>query len=73
RALLTARRELGGPIEDLRAQDGVLSFRRDAHRVAVNTTSQARPSPHSGRVVVATHAAAANGDLPGGAAVLLTV
>jgi alpha-glucosidase len=73
RVLLAARRELDGPIEDLRSQDGVLSFRRGGHLVVVNTGPQPRPLPHSGRVVVATHAAAANGDLPGGAAVLLAV
>jgi alpha-glucosidase len=73
RELLSARRGLDGPVEDLRAQDGVLSFRRGRHRVAVNTTREGRPLARSGRVVVATHAGAANGTLPGGAAVLLAV
>jgi alpha-glucosidase len=73
RALIAARRDLDGPVEDLRAQEGVLSFRRGGHVVAVNTTAQERPRPQGGRVVVATHASTSNATLPGGSAVLLVV
>jgi alpha-glucosidase len=73
RALLAARRSLRGPVTELRACDGVLSFRRGAHRVAVNTGRQERPAPHAERVVVATHGGAPDDVLKPGAAVLLAV
>jgi alpha-glucosidase len=73
RTLLAARLSLRGPVADLCARDGVLSFRRGGHRVAVNTGAQERPLPCSGALVVATHATAPDGVIPPGAAVLMAV
>ncbi len=54
RALIAIRRELHGPVERLTAETGVLSFRRGAHGIAVNTASEPRPCPFEGQSVHAT-------------------
>ncbi len=54
RDLLTIRRVLGAKIELLEAPEGVLSYRRGEHAVAVNTTGQERRTPLSGDVVLET-------------------
>jgi alpha-glucosidase len=41
RELIALRRRLEGPLEDLAARGGVLSFRRGAHRVEIDTASGA--------------------------------
>ena len=50
------RRVLAGPVDHLRADDGVLSFRRAGHVIALNTAPAPRPAPRAGAVVRATHA-----------------
>ncbi len=54
RELIALRRGLDGPVEELTARDGVLSFRRGRHVVAVNTAGEERPVPIAGHVVHAT-------------------
>jgi glycosidase len=67
RRLIAVRRsELSGPVEDLAARDGVLSFRRGACIVAVNTAASPRPAPPAGTIVVAT-GGASEAELPPGA------
>jgi alpha-glucosidase len=41
RDLIALRRRLEGPVEDLTAREGVLTFRRGAHRVEIDTVSGA--------------------------------
>ena len=45
RELIALRRELGDGFELLDAADGVVAFRRGAHTVAINTTSEPLPAP----------------------------
>ena len=40
RRLIALRRELGGPLEQIEAERGLLSYRRGAHRVLLNTGEQ---------------------------------
>ncbi|MCW3011865.1 MAG: alpha-amylase [Solirubrobacterales bacterium] len=54
RDLIALRRTLDGPLEDLTVRDGVLSFRRGDHVIAVNTTDAPRPFPAAGAVVAST-------------------
>jgi alpha-glucosidase len=57
RDVIALRRDaLTGPVDDLRAHGGVLSFRRGGHVVALNTASAPQPAPPAGAVVRATHA-----------------
>jgi hypothetical protein len=58
RDLIAVRRgTLTGPVTDLRAQDGVLTYRRGDHVVALNTAPESRAAPPAGRVVRGTHLA----------------
>ncbi len=54
RALIALRRDVEGPVEELAASAGVLSFRRGRHVVAVNTTGEARPHAVRGEIVMST-------------------
>jgi glycosidase len=54
RELIALRRRLGEPFELLDAAEGVVAFRRGAHRVAVNTTAEPRPVPASGEPLLET-------------------
>ncbi len=54
RELIALRRRLAGPVEDLTVDDGVLSFRRGEHLVAVNTAGVERRAPPGGDVLLAT-------------------
>jgi alpha-glucosidase len=69
RALIALRRTLTGDVEELRAEDGVLSFRRGGHRVAVNTAAAQRPHGLDGGVV-ASVGSTADGLLWPGAALV---
>ncbi|MBA2346869.1 MAG: alpha-amylase [Solirubrobacterales bacterium] len=51
RELIALRRGLVGPVEELSARDGVLSFRRGAVGVAVNTAERPREQPWTGSVL----------------------
>lgn len=73
RALLALRRTLHGPVEELRAEDGVLSFRRGSHVVAVNTSSRERPRAAPGTVRFTTGEPEAGALAPGVADVTNTV
>jgi alpha-glucosidase len=56
RALLALRRDVEGPYRTLHAGDGVLAYARgDRHAVALNLTSEPRPLPVAGDVVLSTH------------------
>jgi alpha-glucosidase len=48
RELIALRRELGGEFELLEAAEGVVSYRRGGHTVAINTTADPRPAPLRG-------------------------
>jgi hypothetical protein len=61
RDLLTIRRVLGAEIELMDAPQGVLSYRRGDHAVAVNTTSEERRTPLSEDVVLETQPGALRG------------
>jgi hypothetical protein len=52
RRLIRLRATLEGPLEGIEASDGVLSFRRGAHLVAVNATSDHRPLGAAGELVL---------------------
>ncbi len=54
RELLALRRTLAGPVEELRADDGILSFRRGAHRVVVNAADGPRRVPFAGELLYQT-------------------
>jgi alpha-glucosidase len=70
--LVALRRGLEGPVEGLTARDGVLSFRRGAHVVAVNTARAERPAP-GGEVLLATEKQSDGRLAPGAGAVSRTV
>ena len=53
RALIALRRELNGRLADLRLDDGLLSFRRDDHLIAINMGGSARPIP-TGEIAIRT-------------------
>jgi alpha-glucosidase len=50
RELIGLRRELGDGFELLDAAEGIVAFRRGAHTVAINTTSEPLPAPVSGEL-----------------------
>jgi len=69
RDLLALRRVLGEGFELLDAEPGVLAYRRGEHTIAINTTSESRPAPVAGDVVLETEPGAVrNGRLAGHAA-----
>ena len=61
RDLLTVRRVLGGELELLDAEPGVLAYRRGEHLVAINTSDLERSTPLSGDVVLETEPGALRG------------
>jgi alpha-glucosidase len=56
RALIELRHELGDGFELLDAAEGVVAFRRGAHTVAINTTSESLPAPFAGEPRIQTQA-----------------
>jgi alpha-glucosidase len=54
RRLIARRRDLRGPVELLEADEGLVTFRRGEHLVALNATDEPRPAPRSGDVVLRT-------------------
>jgi alpha-glucosidase len=54
RDLLTLRRVLGDGLELLDSAPGVLAYRRGDHAVAINTTTEERPVPLGGDLVLET-------------------
>ena len=71
RELIALRRRIEGPVEDLVGRDGVLSFRRGRHAIAVNAGATPRPHPHSGEVIYATQAGPSDVLAPGAATNIL--
>ena len=64
RDLLTLRRLLGGDLELLDSEPGVLSYRRGDHTIAINTTAEPRHASLDGEVVLETvHGALSDGRL----------
>jgi glycosidase len=54
RALIELRHDLGDGFELLDAAEGVVAFRRGAHTVAINTTSEPLPAPFAGEPRIQT-------------------
>ena len=50
RHMIALRREIGGPLEMIDAEPGVLAYARGGHQVALNTTAHRRRAPWGGEL-----------------------